>query len=199
MIQLLAYLLTFAFPLQFEANAAPVPDGAGKASLYFPTTVGSKWVYDLDDKDETETITAVEKKEGAFLVTVQKVDQFGKESFIEMKVADDGIFMLSGLADKHPPSHRLKLPHKASATWETYTGAWPLGTSKFTAHGPEQIEVPAGKYEAIRVESQNAAKMGPDIRRTYWYAPGIGLVKYTSDHGKIKLVRTLKSFTLGKK
>src|SRR6266851_326240 len=159
-IQLLASLFILICPPQRVVILAPASGGAGKTPLYYPTKLGAKWVYDLNGKEETETITAVEKKEGAFLITVHKVDEFGREEDVEMKLAADGLFILTGLAKIHPPSHVLKLPHKAGATWETYTGAWPLWTSEFTAHGPERIEVPAGKFDAIRVEATDAGKLG---------------------------------------
>jgi hypothetical protein len=157
--------------------------------------VGAKWVYGYDGKEEAEVVTAVEKKDTSLIVTVQRVDGFGRKSDSQVRVSKDGLFRLTGgPAVKHPPMCLLKLPHKAGAKWETFTGAWDMFESTVTAHGPEKIEVPAGKFEAIRVETKFPQREGDSIVGKYWYAPGVGLVKQT--YGGY--VRVLKSFTAGK-
>ena len=188
MSRLLPLLFVVALLLHTASVGAPVPKET-KALAYFPDKVGAKWVYDFDGKEETETVTAVKKEDGSILVTVHKIDEFGETDKVT-KVTESGIFIVSGLQLKHPPSHVLQLPHKANATWKTWTGTPFLGTSNYTAYGLEEVEVPAGKYKAIRVGRIDAG----DICRTYWYAPDVGLVKYVFECGKTTYTRTLKSF-----
>lgn len=166
------------------------------SQTYFPTKVGTKWVYSYDGKDETEEITAVEKKDESLIVTVRRVDGFGKKSDSQLKVSKEGLFRLTGgPAVTHPPMWLLKLPHKEGAKWKTFTGAFGMLESEVTAHGPEKVDVPAGKFEAIRIETQYPDKAGDDwIVGRCWYSRGVGLVKRT--HGDY--VRVLKSFTPGK-
>ena len=87
------------------------------------------------------------------------------------------------------PECLLKLPHKDGQEWEVDLGPANGGTAKLTAVGRETVETPAGRFDAIRVErvGGNAA--------TYWFAEGIGLVKYT--HNKSEGI--LKSFAPGTK
>ena len=76
------------------------------------------------------------------------------------------------------PSWLLKLPHKTNHKWD-YVIALPcIGQWKGTAiaNGPEKVEVPAGKFEAIRVKL-DIVFAGDRRRITTWYAPGIGKVK----------------------
>jgi hypothetical protein len=165
------------------------------AQTYFPTKVGAKWEYEYDGKKETEEVTAVKKENDSFIVTVHRVDGFGSKSKTELKVAKDGLFRLTGgPAVEHPPMWLLKLPHKAGARWETWTGAQGHGDSEVKAFGPEKVKVPAGTFEAIRTETIYPQTAPEDIVGKFWYAPGVGLVKQT--YGKY--VRVLKSFSPGK-
>ena len=174
--------------------AAPSRADEQDSKSYFPTKVGAKWVYSLDGKEETEAVTAVEKKSETLIVTVHRVDEFGRQSDFLVKVSKDGLFQLTGgPAVKHPPMWLLKLPYKAGATWETWLGAWGFGENTMTAYRPEKLKVPAGEFEAIRVETKFPGEEGSIVAK-YWYAPRVGLVKKTvGDH-----VRVLKSFTPGK-
>lgn len=165
-------------------------------TVYFPTKVGTKWTYDSDGKEQIETVTAVEKKDGATIVTVELKDEFGRKSQFKMRASEQGLFQLTGVgfATKHPPSCLLKLPHEAGQRWEAYTGARGSGFGTLTAFGPEKIKVPAGEFEAIRVETTFPQFDKDDTVAKYWYAPKVGLVKYEFD----KQVRVLKSFRAAK-
>ncbi len=184
--------------LGLSGNAAPIPKPDPKALPFFPAKVGAKWVYERNGKTSTETITSAEKDGDTILVKVHVLDEHGSESDLELKISREGVAVVAGLDEKHPPSLVLKLPHENKGSWKTYTGAWPAGTSKLTAYGPEPVEVPAGKYDAIRVVAVDAGKQGDDIRRTSWYAPGVGLVKKETEMGKNTSTCVLKTFTPGK-
>lgn len=53
------------------------------------------------------------------------------------------------------------------------------GTSRVV--GVKEVEVPAGKFSAVRVEEDvvftNRGRPDDHFRRTFWYAPGVGVVK----------------------
>ena len=75
----------------------------------------------------------------------------------------------------------------------------PSSKFKYTTGKEEEVEVPAGKFKAIRVEMENVIN-GAVFRTTYWHAPGAGMVKIVShDHKRGDRVQVLKSFTPGKK
>ena len=61
----------------------------------------------------------------------------------------------------------------------------------------EDVDVPAGRFRAVRVEMeltvQNGMFLDPPQRYTQWYDPDVGLVKMT---GKDGFSRVLKSVTL---
>jgi hypothetical protein len=118
-------------------------------------------------------------------------------------VSDKGLTRIgSGDRDLPVPVPMLKLPAKAGDSW-SYEPAVPEGAEKrtitYTVGKEEEIEVPAGKFKALRVEMTQSAAPGEFIpRMTYWYASGIGLVKSVSAQGAKDRTVVLKSFTPGK-
>lgn len=101
-----------------------------------------------------------------------------------------------------PPAPLLRLPAKAGDTWkweaEKKEGA-PAQKTTYKVIGEEEIEVPAGKFKAIRVE-QTTETNGRTARYEEWYAPRVGLVKKVFHHlGTTKQVQELKSLTIEKK
>jgi hypothetical protein len=80
----------------------------------------------------------------------------------------------------------LKSNAKAGHSWEVPD----RGTR--TVHGPEDVQVPAGKFKALRVVWEHD---GGTL--TSWYAPGVGEIKRVEKRGGQDVVtRNLKSFKL---
>jgi hypothetical protein len=67
-----------------------------------------------------------------------------------------------------------------------------------TVAGEEVVEVPAGKFRALWVESK-LESAAPTPTGTYWYAPGVGVVKSVLNTSTGVQTTVLKSFTSGKK
>ncbi len=67
----------------------------------------------------------------------------------------------------------------------------------YTLGEVETITVPAGKYEAVKVEcSDYTINHTNKTFHTSWFAPGVGEVKRIDIHGKS--IMELTSFTAGK-
>lgn len=94
-------------------------------------------------------------------------------------------------------------PHLAGLAWVTYArpgyqhlpGGPMYGWAVYTAFGPEVVEVPAGRFAAIRVEQESSPFADKAVKSTSWYAPGVGLVKKVHPDGSAQV---LKSFTPGR-
>jgi hypothetical protein len=149
-------------------------------------------------------VTAVQTKGGVTTVTLAETlgeqDQ-GSDTF---EVSEKGVFVTrtdAPAADKQgwkhdPPLCVLSLPHKPGNKWIYECRAQPGGLvgvkATKTAHGPEELVVPAGKFTAIRVEHRDIDKDGREaLTATFWYAPEVGLVKMVSRD----VVQELKSIT----
>lgn len=191
MPRLFAALLVPAAVL-VAAPAAPVPkDRLLAADGYYPTVVGTKLVYDLGGGEETRVVTAVERAEGGTLVTTMFLQPDGlKTAHMKVKVTAKGLFLAEeGGGAYDPPWCILELPPKAGNKWDTLSGGRSQVTGSMTAHGIEEVEVPAGTFRAAKVVWEHG-----DNPATYWYAPQVGLVKLT--YGQTAVV--LKSYTPGK-
>ena len=61
--------------------------------------------------------------------------------------------------------------------------------------GPETVSVPAGKFEAMKLMTKVVQpRGGAPVTKTYWYAPGVGLVKSMTDTGSVKSTTELLEY-----
>ena len=191
-----------------EAGAAPLVFDLewARDHPYFPTRVGDTWVIQIGDTPDnllTQTVTQVREADGTKVITVAAVLKGGRlDTREEITVSDKGIFRRAiNVFDnrvKSDPTCLLQLPVKIGAKWDLHAAAIPgfqserTGTSTVAAE--EEVEVPAGKVKAVRVETEYSDNGGPIQKGTSWYARGVGEVKsvYTKGH------TVLKEFTRGK-
>jgi hypothetical protein len=170
------------------AFAAPVPKDAGKNPLYFPTAVGTKWVYEDDGGGEESVEVSAVDKDGDNLVVTRRGFDGNETDYAKMIVTADGLRQERERTDGKV-GWVLKTTLKSGESWEVPDGG------KRTVTGPEEVKVGAGTFRALKVvwETENKTL-------TSWYAPGVGEVKRVikTDAGE-RVTRSLKSFTEGKK
>lgn len=184
------------------AAAAPVPKKE-EPKLYFPVAKGAKAVLVSKDGDATnetvETVTDVGHKDGVYTVSLESKHAGGRTSTRTLEVSERGVFQtaVNGAAGKEP-TPLLKAGSKPGDTWAAEVRApGGQGTRTFTAGKEEELEVPAGKFKAVRVDSETATARGVVSKGSQWYAPGVGMVKSVVIAGKRETVYELKSFTPG--
>jgi hypothetical protein len=170
------------------ALAAPVPKDAGKNPLYFPTTAGARWVYEDSFGGEESVEVADVEKDGDKLIVARRGFDGNNTDYAKMIVTADGLRQERELADGKV-GWVLKSNLKSGESWEVPDGG------RRTVSGPEEVEVPAGKYRALKVVWEAEGRT-----LTSWYAPNVGEVKRTvKTGGAERVTRALKSFTDGKK
>ena len=172
---------------------------------YFPMTVGDRWVvemrYATSSAEYTETVTAVEKADGGTVVTVGRGGDGQPDSLSRVKVTDQGLFRMSNLGTTYdPPYCILKFPVRPGQAWtsEVTTGGAVRTTFKYKVVQEEDVEVPAGKFRAARLEVDIETR-GQARKSVIWYAPRVGIVKMDHQDGDSGYVRVLKKFEPGKK
>jgi hypothetical protein len=178
------------------AVAAPRPKDPPDAGFYLPTAVGTQWVYENRSGQFEEAITEVKADGKATLVTVVRT-QAGKETWRStFRVWPDGLDLVaSGGVTYESPSPWVRAGAKPGDEWEyTYSREGNTFHARVKVVGRESVEVPAAKFEAIRVESAQTSNGKPLFTRTDWYVPGVGLVKRVESDQET----TLKSFERGK-
>jgi hypothetical protein len=192
LLAVLAIHLTLPLP----GFAAPKPKAAAPV-YYHPTREGDTRVYTNRSRDSTgETVDRVEKVEATadrVRVTTARQVPVGLTIRSTLDVSAAGVTRLPRTgSDREDPFPLLKLPAKVGDRWSPTDGL-----TYRVAAVDEAVEVPAGKYKTVRVEVDFEGAPVP-VRQTFWYAPGVGLVKETGEfNGETREV-TLKSFTAGK-
>lgn len=198
MTRLIAALVCLAaLPL---AMAAPVPTHLMKdPPLYYPVQKGTRWVYLDNGVEHQYVVSDVEKnKRGdAFIVTVVEVKGEKQTLYRKMEVSRSGLLWLETTEGDafDEPIRLLRCPVVANEDWPYWCSG--SGTiAKFDGMmkvvGNEQVEVPAGKFNAVRVKDKwSIGGDGLKDKCTWWFAPNVGVVKM--EYGGRDIV--LKSFT----
>jgi len=182
--------LPLAFLAASVAHAAPAPKG--KDAVWFPTKEGDTRVYEVREAGKvlmgyTDVVTAVEKKDAAVHVTITRdYTAGGVREMITIAVSDEGLFRVAvNGKELAKPIPLLKTPPKVGTKWALDSGA------EYRVTKEEEVEVPAGKFMAVRVELSSGES--PTI---LWFAPADGLIKM--DGGRGEQVTALKEYKPGK-
>ncbi|VTR90961.1 unnamed protein product [Gemmata massiliana] len=169
--------LTCAFVLTAPtALPAPVPKHLMPKDepVCFPTRVGDRMVSLWQGKELICVVTKVEKTNDGISVTQEYEDERGVRTHDQTVVASAVGLKVVRYSDRDLDKSVwwLKLPHVDNNTWtdnlhgqETRTLGW------------EEIEVPAGKFKAIRVDRND--NPNGTAKTSYWYAPGLGCIKWS--------------------
>jgi hypothetical protein len=174
--------------------------------LYFPITVGDTAVYSevINDKklrDVAKIVSKVERKGLSYVLSIENSirDGFGTHE-MDMVVSDGSLeIKWPSEAVAHAIGTILNFAAKSEEPWKTeYFAGGQKAVIQFTQKGTEEVEVTAGKYRALRVDSE-VKGISPSVTITEWYAPSVGLVKSVSKFGELESCVVLKSFKPGKK
>lgn len=200
---ILPFLLIALAALAATAPAAPIPDVMKEPVLFFPTTPVT-WVYEFWGvrwdycTEVTEVILSVKDVNGEKVVALGSVHD-GKARSSNRMVSVSGRGLVQGFGGFN---YRFETVGTA-LRWPVVPGdAWvgklpPTGHKerRFVTRGWEKVRVPAGQFDAVRVDSTYVLHDGTAgrIDRT-WYAPGVGEVKWEDEEGRRKV---LKRFTRG--
>jgi hypothetical protein len=188
------------------ALGAPGPKLADGPPAYFPSAVGATAVYQSTagklSMEMTDKVTDVVKTSDGVRVTIERTSSSSSKAVtIETDVSAKGLAEgRFGSRENDPPIPRLRLPFKAGDSWD-----WEPRKAddvrqrkfKFKLVGEEEVEVPAGKFKAVRVAEEEESR-GRTTRHDAWYAPKVGLIKRTTQLLVGEQVIVLKSFTPGK-
>lgn len=194
-ITMLVLITVTSFPGSGGPKATVEP--TKKQTVYFATRVGAKWVYKEGKRVESRVVTGVSTNGKDTYVSVSKEDKSGKNAPLwRVKVTAKGLVRL-GLRpfEAQPPIVLLKLPIKSGQHWKYLMLDGPVikeeGT--MTCYGPERVTVPAGTFTAVRVVAESIVSystlLTQPVKTTYWYAPGVGLVKRVDHQGRMLILQ----------
>jgi hypothetical protein len=193
-------LTTFSIALAAlaaTAPAAPVPDMVKEPVQFFPTTPVT-WVYDFVGvqghvrNEVTEVVMSVRDVKGEKQLTLGSVHEgTARRSNLMMAVSGRGLVEGNGAVNFQfdPGDAVLRWPVVPGDTWvgrpRPAYKEW-----RYTTRGSERVEVPAGRYETVRVDTARVLYNGTtDLVTRAWYAPNVGMVKWEDSEGRLKVLK----------
>src|SRR5215831_16570213 len=191
-----------------SSGVGPGSGGSGGSSDYFPLTAGNSWKYEsttADGKKSDFTIKVLneEKENGNPLYLVETVstfqpihDWYSKPSGWVLLHREEYV-KTGAKAEFQPTRQLLKNPLGNGDSWQ-WKGKGMMGLDieeSNSVSGPETVSVSAGKFTAMKVTTK-VVQGGTPVTKTYWYAPGVGLVKSMTDTGAVKSNTELVEYNL---
>ena len=188
-----------------QKSQEPPPD-------YFPLRVGDWWKYRSTTADGKQSefnikvLSAEKQGDGTNLYLVETLSTF--QPINDWYSKPGGQVLMHRIAypknealkaDYQPVKLYLKNPLSVGASWE-WKGKGMMGvdieeSSRVT--GTEAVEVPAGKFQAMKVETK-VIQGGTPVTKTYWFANWVGLVKSMTDTGSVKSTTELLDYSFKK-
>jgi len=197
MDRILAATFLPALAILLSAQAAPVPTHLmPKEPPFYPTEVGTKWEYEQSDgMNFSEEVIRAEVRDGKTRLTVRVRSRGTWEQTFE--VSKEGVYWRTE-GEFKVDRCVLRFPVKAGDSWaveEPLQRGLRTRTGRMTVGKEEEVRLPAGTFRATPVAFEVTADSGRVLAKpethTYWYAPGVGLVRVSSPTGE----RTLTAFT----
>jgi hypothetical protein len=196
----------------FTGCSERTPSSKNEHAAHVPTTLGDKWVVaDISIEglpiERNLEVTGVERKDDALVVTITRVTRQDArtERRDVIKVSEAGEFLIDeGKTHYDEPIRLMMFPLKEGDTWEWEKPG--LQKWRFKVLQEEEVEVPAGKFKALRIEGEGTIQE-PNIKAvrsgkwTEWIAPGYPTIKSIiriGDGSEIcdgEQIEVLKSFT----
>ena len=183
------------------ATTSVLAQAPATGDTYYPLKAKTKWVYKVGDQTvEVEVVGTEKYKNEDATRVVTKVG--GKEVASELyQTKADGIYRLKVKEDAIEPAVKvLALPVKKDATWkvdskvgnQTVKGEFKIKNDK------DEVNVPAGKFDAVLVEGADLDVAGTKTTVRQWFAKDKGIVKLVYVIQGTESVLELKEYTEGK-
>lgn len=165
---------------------------------YFPHAKGSKWEYRRTFGTDIKNIAVRVAEDN---LTVMKFtgdfEYLGLKE--QMEVSGEGINYPAGERKADTPMPLLlRNTFKAGDEWDSLLPAGcGFSRAKATVNGPEDVEVPAGKFRAVKVTYVGRIT-GSTVTMPVWYADGVGVVKQVFNPTGSNIIIELTKYTPGK-
>jgi hypothetical protein len=155
---------------------------------YFPLKVGTKWHYrSLSSNGPPDQITfqVAEVDQIAGQVILARLEMLRRDVIWEMDQVSStarGVMRHRiGTFETSPPLRLLIFPVQIGAAWESQIRVGPAKTrAACRIIGMEEVEVPAGKFQAVLVHREIQVEGEPKYTYLEWLVAGIGRVKWSS-------------------
>jgi len=205
----------FCVALPLVVASAPAPAAAERSCLedtYYPLGKGYKWVYSTDYADDTELIHEVTGTEKVgdvecFIVEHKTVGPTLGTRMIRkewLAAGADGVWihkLQRGRSELEvaKPFYKVKQSMHKDEEWKGEAQA-SENPPQYSTRVEEEVdlEVPAGKYKAVKIHIKVDSGNGHSAEGTEWYSKNVGMVKsevtIRAGGDEFTLVAELKKF-----
>jgi hypothetical protein len=156
-------------------------DEIRECSLY-PLRVGAEWVYTAGQAEMIQRVSAHEEIGGEMCARLETSIN-GQTEFEHLTVREDGVYRVTyaGLIIE-PAICVLKWPAEEGDEWAIDSSVQGLALSGSTTLTFGKVDVPAGEFETVHVDSEAVTIVAPDgttsaMTVSLDYAEGVGLVR----------------------
>jgi len=169
---------------------------------YYPLKEGNKWYYRMEAGEKTfQVVTQLTKVENSSVKGMFRLEMsidgkvLGSE---DLTVDKTGVLRHAFNDTQFPtPVTVVRFPVKEGDTWEqTVAAGGDEMKLKGKVIGEEEIEVPAGKFKALRVQIEASGEQSETLTVTYWFARNAGIVKQTLEVGDEQIVFELEKYEM---
>lgn len=168
---------------------------APAARDYFPMRVGDSWTYRMVEGEAEYTLEVMSAEKQANGTTLYLLARNADEEIRWLSKTDGWVLLhretyprQEGMEVRYEtPRQFLKNPLLPGAAWN-WKGKGLMQSEVTETNrviGPETVRVPAGTFRAMKVIS-HVSDQDSAVTKTYWYADGVGLVKWMTEGGQIK-------------
>lgn len=170
-----------------------------KGTEYYPVQVGNTWHYREGDTAFLVRVAKQEQVDQTFCALLETCVNGSVVATEHVAPGKDGVYRytVAGQKAKRPLCF-LKLPPRHGETWTAETLVADQRILLEFVCGDEDIQVPAGKYRAIRVTTTRFEVGDRKHSLTTWYAQGVGMVKTTITVDGVERIVELVKFEPGK-
>lgn len=165
-------------PARFKARSLT-------AESLYPVELGAVWRYrtmsrsgsaaERPGPEQVFTIRSVDTASGSLQGVMER--RFGERQMPSTLIvrSPEGVTLSRHLRPEDGSIMVLKWPLTNGASWQGRTWAQAQETIHYA--GTESVRVPAGSYEAARLDHRILYQTGASDELHYWYAPGVGMIK----------------------
>lgn len=155
------------------------------AESLYPAELGARWSYrtmsrsgsapERPGPEQVFTILSADTASGSLEAVMER--RFGERRMPNTLIVrnSQGVTLSRHLRPEDGSITVLKWPLTKGSSWQGRSWAHAQETIHYA--GTESVRVPAGTYEAARIDHRILYQTGASDSLHYWYAPGVGMVK----------------------
>jgi len=164
-------------------GAGESSEAAGSPALsadLFPFAASSAAFVDLRGSSSRTVRVEPDAGEASARLVLESAD--GPPRELRVTRRDDSLYFSGGVEEG---TELIRLGARAGDAWES-------AGRRVTFDGWERIALPSASYDAARITARRGPA-GMQQVETWWFAPGVGLVRLRSDHGTLFIDELVRS------